>query len=65
MVTRLAELASSQQETMVERRRYLHQRPELSYQEYDTSRWVGERLREIGVEVTEGVRTIRRSASSN
>ena len=45
MVTRLAELASSQQEKMVERRRYMHQRPELSYQEYDTYRWVGERLR--------------------
>jgi amidohydrolase len=54
-VIRLAELAPSLQEKMVERRRYLHQRPELSFQEHDTARWVSERLRELGVEVTEGV----------
>ncbi len=55
MVIRLAELAPSLHEKMVERRRYLHQRPELSFQEQDTSRWVSERLKELGVSVTERV----------
>jgi metal-dependent amidase/aminoacylase/carboxypeptidase family protein len=43
------------QEKMVQRRRYLHQHPELSFQEHDTSRWVSERLEELGVSVIEGV----------
>ncbi|MDQ3363263.1 MAG: M20/M25/M40 family metallo-hydrolase, partial [Actinomycetota bacterium] len=55
MAIRVAQLAPSLQEKMTERRRYLHQRPELSFREHDTSRWVGERLRELGVDVTEGV----------
>lgn len=55
MVIHLAELAPTLQDKMVERRRHLHQRPELSFQEHDTSRWVSERLRELGVMVTEGV----------
>jgi amidohydrolase len=54
-VIRVAEFAPSLQEKMVERRRYLHQHPELSFQEHDTPRWVTERLRELGVSVTEGV----------
>jgi hypothetical protein len=35
-VIRMVELAPSLQEKMVERRRYLHQHPELSFQEHDT-----------------------------
>jgi amidohydrolase len=55
MVVQVAELAPYLQEKMVKRRRHLHQHPELSFQERDTSRWVGERLRELGVSVIEGV----------
>nr|WP_239565690.1 M20 family metallopeptidase [Paenibacillus sacheonensis] len=40
---------------MVAWRRYLHQHPELSFQEKETSRWIADRLREIGCEVREGV----------
>ncbi|NBD26415.1 M20 family metallopeptidase [Paenibacillus glycinis] len=40
---------------MVAWRRYLHQNPELSFHEKETSRWIAERLREIGCEVREGV----------
>lgn len=54
-MSRLAEFAHSLQEKMVERRRHLHKHPELSFQEHDTSRWISERLRELGVGVAEGV----------
>ncbi|WP_318653393.1 M20 family metallopeptidase [Paenibacillus rhizovicinus] len=40
---------------MVAWRRYLHQHPELSFQEKETSRWIAARLREIGCEVKEGI----------
>ena len=55
MVVRVAELAPSLHQKMVERRRHLHQHPELSFQERETSQWVSERLKELGVSVTEGV----------
>lgn len=55
MLVRVAELAPSLHQKMVERRRHLHQHPELSFQERETSQWVSERLRELGVSVTEGV----------
>jgi hippurate hydrolase len=40
---------------MTEWRRHLHANPELSYQEYETARFVAEKLRSYGIEVTEGV----------
>lgn len=40
---------------MVQWRRYLHQHPEVSFQEKETSRWIADRLKEMGVEVQEGV----------
>lgn len=40
---------------MVERRRYLHQHPELSFHEVDTPRFIAERLTELGIEVRTGV----------
>ena len=36
-------------------RRYLHQHPELGYQEENTARFVAERLRELGIETRTGV----------
>lgn len=40
---------------MVERRRYLHQHPELSFHEVDTPQFIAERLMELGIEVRTGV----------
>ncbi|PWE53410.1 amidohydrolase [Metarhizobium album] len=36
-------------------RQHLHANPELSYQEYETARFVAEKLRSYGIDVTEGV----------
>src|SRR5918998_194592 len=36
-------------------RRYLHQHPEIAYQEENTARFVAERLRDLGIEVQTGV----------
>jgi amidohydrolase len=41
--------------TMVERRRYLHRHPELSFNEKKTSAYVAEILKGLGVEITEGI----------
>ncbi|RIX49949.1 amidohydrolase [Paenibacillus nanensis] len=40
---------------MVRWRRYLHQYPELSFQEEKTSRWIGDKLLEMGCEIKTGV----------
>lgn len=40
---------------MIQWRRYLHRHPELSFQEKETSRWIAERLQEIGCEVETGI----------
>ncbi len=40
---------------MVERRRYLHQHPELSFHEVDTPQFIADRLTELGIEVRTGV----------
>ncbi|WP_240633048.1 M20 family metallopeptidase [Paenibacillus montanisoli] len=40
---------------MVQWRRYLHQHPELSFQEKETSSWIAQRLEELGCEVKTGI----------
>jgi len=40
---------------LVSIRRYLHQHPELSFQEYETARYVAERLSQIGIPFEAGV----------
>jgi len=40
---------------VIEMRRHIHANPELSFQEYETSRFVKNKLTSFGVEVTEGV----------
>lgn len=42
---------------VIELRRHLHQHPELSYQEYNTARFVADKLQSFGIEVKEGVAT--------
>ena len=40
---------------LVELRRHFHAHPELSFEEHETARTIAARLREVGLEVTEGV----------
>jgi amidohydrolase len=42
---------------VVEARRHLHENPELSYQEYNTAKYVAEKLRSFGITVKDGVAT--------
>ncbi len=40
---------------MTEWRQHLHQNPELSYQEFETAKFVAEKLESFGIEVTKGI----------
>ena len=51
----LAERIRSLYEEMVETRRHLHMYPELSHQETATPSFIADRLKEMGVEVRQGV----------
>jgi amidohydrolase len=48
-------LASSEQ--VISMRRYLHENPELSYEEFNTAKYVAEKLRSFGIEPVEGIAT--------
>lgn len=49
------EKAKSLQDELIEIRRYLHARPELSFQEFETSNYLAKRLGELGFEVKTGI----------
>lgn len=51
IMNRIAEF----QDEMIQWRHHLHAHPEISYQEYETARFVAEKLRTYGIEVTEGL----------
>ena len=40
---------------VIEIRRHLHQHPEISFKEYNTSKYVGEKLKEFGIEYEAGI----------
>ncbi|OEK05924.1 M20 metallopeptidase family protein [Roseivirga misakiensis] len=52
---RIKSLASQYANDIIEIRRHIHANPELSYQEYETAKYVAEQLRKIGIEPKEGV----------
>ena len=49
MKEKIKQLAQAHAGEFVANRRYLHQNPELSYQEYNTQKYVAERLKEVGI----------------
>jgi amidohydrolase len=52
---RIKALASKYFEETIKIRRHIHAHPELSYQEYETAKYVAEQLRKMGIEPIEGV----------
>lgn len=52
---RILELARQYHPYSIEQRRYLHQHPELSFEEVQTSRYIAAQLRDAGIEYRQGV----------
>ncbi|MEL7003950.1 MAG: M20 family metallopeptidase, partial [Bacteroidota bacterium] len=55
LINEIKELAKSVSPEIIEMRRHLHANPELSYKEYETSKYVAEQLKKIGLTPTEGI----------
>lgn len=53
--TKVQDLAKKYFDEVVEMRRYLHMNPELSFEEYETSKWVKAKLESFGIEVEDGI----------
>lgn len=52
---RVKGLAKEFASDIIDVRRHIHANPELSYEEFETAKYVAEKLREMGLEPTEGV----------
>lgn len=57
LLEKIKSLSEQYSGEVVEARRHLHENPELSYQEYNTAKFVTGKLRSFGIRVTEGVAT--------
>ncbi len=55
LVPRIKELAAKYAGDTINDRRYLHANPELSFEEFNTCKYVAEKLRSFGIETQEGV----------
>lgn len=54
-IERIKQLAAAYAEDTVAMRRHIHANPELSYEEYETGKYVADQLRQIGLKPVEGV----------
>lgn len=57
LLQRIKDLSEAISLETVNLRRYLHANPELSYQEYNTAKYVAENLRQVGVDSVEAIAT--------
>ena len=55
LLEKIKALSEQYSSEVIESRRHLHANPELSYQEYNTAKFVAEKLRSFGISVKEGV----------
>ncbi len=55
LLGKIKSLSESYSHEVIELRRHLHANPELSYEEFDTARFVAEKLRGYGIDPKEGV----------
>ena len=57
LLQKIKSLSEEYSNEVIESRRHLHAHPELSYQEYNTVRFVAEKLKAFGIEVKDGIAT--------
>lgn len=57
LLTRIKSLSEESYKEVVAWRRHLHAHPELSYEEFKTSKFVADQLRSFGIEPQEGIAT--------
>lgn len=57
LLQKIKTLSEEYSEDVIASRRHLHANPELSYQEFNTVRFVAEKLKAFGIEVKEGIAT--------
>lgn len=57
LLEKIKQLSDEYSGQVIESRRHLHANPELSYQEYNTAKFVAGQLRSFGVNVVEGIAT--------
>jgi amidohydrolase len=57
LLDKIKSLSVAYSQEVISLRRHLHENPELSYQEYNTAKFVAQTLRSIGIEPTEGIAT--------
>ncbi len=55
LLDKIKSLSEQHSKKVIESRRHLHANPELSYQEYNTVKFVAEKLRSFGIPVKEGI----------
>ena len=52
---KIKQLAKDYADEVLANRRYLHTNPELSFQEYNTAKFVAQKLKDIGLSPQEGI----------
>jgi amidohydrolase len=57
LLEKIKSLSEQYSGEVIESRRHLHQNPELSYQEYNTAKFVAEKLQSFGITFKDGVAT--------
>jgi amidohydrolase len=57
LLEKIKALSEQHSAEVIEFRRHLHANPELSYQEYNTAKYVGSQLKQFGLQPKEGVAT--------
>jgi amidohydrolase len=57
LLEKIKSLSLQQSAEVIESRRYIHANPELSYQEFNTVKYVAEQLKKVGLAPREGVAT--------
>ncbi len=55
LIEKIKELTAKNSSQVLENRRWLHQHPELSFDEVNTSKYIQEKLTELGIEFTAGI----------